>query len=97
MNRLTIRHNHGVYILRNATIDSGGVVTGVMERGTSTSRLFSATSTKYETPGEQFSYPLYGRRLYESHLSYGVGDDYTNRAWETSPTPGDYEVDVTFF
>jgi hypothetical protein len=47
MKRLTIEHNHGVLILRDAetfTRDGYGYAAGIVEGGGQTSRLFHATS-----------------------------------------------------
>lgn len=78
---LTIRHNHGVDVLRDARVVKtydyryhgeqrvrfvGWIVEGVVVSGYSTSRLFSATSTRHDAPGTVKRWDLYGKRPTET-------------------------------
>lgn len=89
--RLTIRHNHGVLVLADATVERG-VAQGTVVRGHTTNRLLWATSTQHEAPGTQSSYPLYGRAPRERHLGYAADGQ-----WCETPTPGDFVVNCEFF
>lgn len=66
MKKLTIEHNHGVLVLADVTLDEEGVATGTVISGHVTSRLFTATHTRHEEPGQVKQYPLYGRKPYET-------------------------------
>jgi hypothetical protein len=60
--QLTILHNHGRLVLKDAETDERGyAVTGTVVSGHTTNSLFFATSTTHEQPGVVKSYPLYGR------------------------------------
>jgi hypothetical protein len=76
MNELYIETNHGFLHLRDVELremeltgtsyEGRGwkVARGTVIAGSETSRLFHATSTKRETPGEIQECPLYGRKPY---------------------------------
>lgn len=62
--KLTIEHNHGVLILKDATIVDG-TAKGEVLGGGQTSRLFWATQTRNFPVGKQMSWPVYGRKPYQ--------------------------------
>lgn len=73
--RVAITHNHGRLVLDNVKVEEflwgdrlpydrvGRRLVGTVVSGHSTSRLFHASSTRYETPGAEMAYEIYGRQL----------------------------------
>lgn len=85
--RLTIRHNHGVLVLADATVERG-LARGTVVRGHSTSRLLWETRTTHATPGAIEEFPVYARNIREQHLWSADGG--------MIPTPGDFVVNCEF-
>lgn len=88
--RLTINHNHGLIILRNAVVENG-VARGIVEGGGYTNRLFHATSHHAEKVGVVKEYPVWSREVRQVNAAGSH-----NGVWVESPTPGNYHVDVCF-
>lgn len=76
MEKLIIEHNHGMYLLKDVEMSTYEYtncygthecykVRGTVEQGYSVSRLFQATHTRHETPGEIMEVDLYGRKPYQ--------------------------------
>lgn len=63
MKLLTIRHNHGILVLSDASIEDGKA-TGIVVDGGVTNRLFTATSYRPFEKGTEMSYPVWGRKPY---------------------------------
>lgn len=71
--QITIRHNHGVYVLKDAKLLPYGEgdcrkVKGTVVEGHSTSRLFGHSSTSHEAPGTEMEVDIWNRRV---HAQYG--------------------------
>ncbi len=71
MKQLTIEHNHGVLVLADVELmpyeyngRSNNVAKGTVVRGSTTNRLFHATSTTHEKAGVEKEYDIYGRKPY---------------------------------
>lgn len=89
---LTILHNHGALVLRNATIDANGVARGTVLSGGTSSRLGGAVTSSAFPVGEEVSWPTYGRPAYQVH-AFGHSP---SGNLERSATPGAYEVFCVF-
>lgn len=92
---LTIIHNHGAMVLRNAQIDDEGVARGECIGGGVTSRLFHATSTRPYPVGQQLTYQLWGRKPRPEYATSQYLWKEGGRL-EVSPTPGAFSVDCCF-
>lgn len=71
ISQLTIRHNHGVWILQDVELipreEECRKAKGTVVKGHSTSRLFGHCATEHEVPGSVMEVDLWNRRIYQQY------------------------------
>lgn len=70
--QLTIRHNHGIYVLKDVELIPNGDgkcrnARGTVVKGNVTSTLCGHSSTRHMTPGETMEVDIWNREVYQEY------------------------------